>query len=111
MAAVDATIKTASVEVFGIKTSTTGTVLDAGVKYAITADALTITPQAGVAYENNTTKIGDVSTSTNNMKMKIGVDAAGLIDNTTLSAVWTSGELLDGGVVAGTLDFTAKISL
>ncbi len=110
-AAVDATIVTSSVEAFDVKTSTTNTVLDAGVKYAITADALTITPQAGLAYYNSTVKSGDVSTSTNNMKMKLGVDAAGLIDNTTLSAVWTSGELLDGGVVAGTLDFTAKIAL
>ena len=110
-AAVDATITTTSVEVLDVKTSTTNTVLDAGVKYAITADALTITPQAGLAYKNNTTKIGDDSTSTNNMNMKIGVDVAGLIDNTTLSTVWTSGELLDGGVVAGTLNFTAKIAL
>ena len=110
-AAVDATIGTQSGKVRDIKWRNTATNLDAGVKYALAVDALTITPQAGVEYYNYTSKVDDAKDSDNNMNMKIGVDVAGLIDNTTLSAVWTSGELLDGGVVAGTLDFTVKIAL
>ena len=110
-AAVDANIDRTWDEVFDVKTSTTTTTIDAGVKYALAVDALTITPQVGVEYDNITVKFDDEKDSGNEMNMKIGVDVAGLIDNTTLSAVWTSGELLDGGVVAGTLDFTVKIAL
>ena len=110
-AAVDANIDRTWDEVLDVKMSTTTTTIDAGVKYALAVDALTITPQVGVEYDNITVKFDDEKDSGNEMNMKIGVDVAGLIDNTTLSTVWTSGELLDGGVVAGTLDFTVKIAL
>ena len=74
----------------------------AGAKYAIGVDALTITPQAGVEFYNKVA--GD------SVKVKAGVDVAGLIDNTTLSAVWASRNLNAVKDTMGTLDFTAKIS-
>ena len=74
----------------------------AGAKYAIGVDALTITPQAGVEFKNKAA--GD------SVMVKAGVDVAGLIDNTTLSAVWTSRNLNADKDTMGTLDFTAKIS-
>ena len=43
------------------------------------------------------------------LNVKVGVDVAGLIDNTTLSVVWASGDLIDDQ--AGTLNFKAKIAL
>ena len=74
----------------------------AGAKYAIGVDALTITPQAGVEFYNKVA--GD------SVKVKAGVDVDGLIDNTKLSAVWTSNNLNAVKDTMGTLDFTAKIS-
>lgn len=74
----------------------------AGAKYAIGVDALTITPQAGVEFKNKAA--GD------SVKVQAGVDVAGLIDNTTLSAVWTSNNLNDDKDTMGKLNFKAKIS-
>lgn len=74
----------------------------AGAKYAIGVDALTITPQAGVEFYNKAA--GD------SVKVQAGVDVAGLIDNTTLSAVWKSNNLNADKDTMGTLNFTAKIS-
>ena len=75
----------------------------AGAKYAIAVDALTVTPQAGIELKNKAA--GD------SLKVKAGVDVAGLIDNTTLSAVWASNNLNAESNKMGTLNFGAKIAL
>ena len=83
-------------------TDTKASVIGA-VKYAIAVDALTITPQAGVVFANKA--------AGENLKAKVGVDVAGLIDNTTLSAVWESGNLSEDDPVLGTFNVGAKIAL
>jgi len=70
----------------------------AGLKYAISADPATITPQAGFILENT------VST-----KLKAGVVIGGAVANTEFSLWYTSGNLKDD--VLGTVDFTVKISI
>ena len=97
-----------------------------GVKYAATVDALTITPKAGIAFTNNDIVYNENNTQTANgktveniedgtdvLQAKVGVDVAGLIDNTTLSAEWVSGDLITDKMDAkkGELKFTAKIAL
>ena len=103
-----------------------------GVKYALNVEELTITPQFGLRFVNeeyvaakrkNTVfdstnyALGDNSND-DYMNVKLGVDVAGLVDNTTLSVVWTSANLNNKTDLAntndpkfGTLDFTAKIAL
>ena len=103
-----------------------------GVKYALNVEELTITPQFGLRFVNdeyvtaareNTVfgdknyKLGDNS-GDDYLNVKLGVDVAGLVDNTTFSVVWTS-ENLNNKTDApnandpklGTLNFTAKIAL
>ncbi|MBP3417337.1 MAG: autotransporter, partial [Spirochaetaceae bacterium] len=54
----------------------------------------------------------------NFMNLKLGVDVAGLIDNTTLSVIWATENILNelsdnaGNInKLGTLNFKAKIAL
>ena len=98
-----------------------------GAKYAIGVDAVTITPQASILYANEDYAVinlvaaslgvsanklitdGTIAGINDALNVKVGVDVAGLIDNTTLSVVWASGDLIDDQ--AGTLNFNAKIAL
>ena len=118
-----------------------------GAKYAIEAGEVTITPQAGVRFANAAYvtygieekddavfgKMGDQKLLTgeakandkdgikydgNFMNLKLGVDVAGLIDNTTLSVIWATDNILnelsdnDANInKLGTLNFKAKIAL
>ena len=102
-----------------------------GVKYAASVDALTITPKAGIAFateyadvlgdeeeENNPYAankgvVTNIETGTDVLQASVGVDVAGLIDNTTLSVEWVSGDLITDkdASEAGTLNFKVKIAL
>jgi len=118
-----------------------------GAKYAIEAGEVTITPQAGVRFANaayvaygikekddavfgemgnqeeltGEAKANDkdgITYDGNFMNLKLGVDVAGLIDNTTLSVIWATdnilNELSDNAAninKLGTLNFKAKIAL
>ena len=102
-----------------------------GVKYAASVDALTITPKAGIAFAShdavakadgeddfrlvvaNGDTVKNIEADTDVLQASVGVDVAGLIDNTTLSVEWVSGDLITDKEVskAGTLNFTAKIAL
>ncbi len=118
-----------------------------GAKYAIEAGEVTITPKAGVRFANAAYvaydikekddpvfgKMGDQEELTgqaalddkdgirydgNFMNLKLGVDVAGLIDNTTLSVTWATDNILnersdnDANInKLGTLNFKAKIAL
>ena len=118
-----------------------------GAKYAIEAGEVTITPKAGVRFANAAYvaydikekddpvfgKMGDQERLTgqaalddkdgikydgNFMNLKLGVDIAGLIDNTTLSVIWATDNILnelsdnDANInKLGTLNFKAKIAL
>ena len=75
----------------------------AGAKYDIKADKVTITPQAGFAMTSKTVKA--------TLKVKVGVDVAGLINNTVFSCVWESGDLKADPAGKGKVNLTAKISL
>ena len=102
-----------------------------GVKYALNVEEMTITPQFGLRFVNdeyaanrkNTVfdstnyKLGDNS-GDDYLNVKLGVDVAGLVDNTTFSVVWTSENLNNKTDTAnandpkfGTLNFGAKIAL
>ena len=124
-----------------------------GAQYAIPVGEMTITPKAGVRFANaayvdykvaekddgvfkdmgvqqeladnaeDKTKYGLVHDG-NFMNLKLGVDVGGLIDNTTLSVIWQTANILndtpygDGkgdvarfGPKLGTLNFKAKIAL
>ncbi len=112
--------------------------LAAGASYAIKADDVTITLNAGAKYvaagvgekvvtdgtpasgyavdpatgaiKPSTPAVDPVmGPSDAELKVKVGADFAGLINNTTFSVVWTSGNLLDSTI--GTIDLSAKISL
>ena len=73
----------------------------AGCAYDIKADDITITTKAGCDW----TKDGALNVSA-------GVDFAGVINNTTLSAEYVSGDLLaDPDAKKGKVNFTAKIAL
>ena len=73
----------------------------AGCAYDIKADDITITTKAGCDW----TKDGA-------LKVSAGVDFAGVINNTTLSAEYVSGDLLaDPDAEKGKVNFTAKIAL
>ena len=75
----------------------------AGAKYDIKADKVTITPQAGFAMISKTVKA--------TLNVKVGVDVAGLINNTVFSCVWESGDLKADPAGKGKVNLTAKISL
>ena len=73
----------------------------AGCAYDIKADDITITTKAGCDW----TKDGA-------LKVSAGVDFAGVINNTTLSAEYVSGDLLaEPDAEKGKVNFTAKIAL
>lgn len=118
-----------------------------GAKYDIGVDEMTITPKFGLRFANAAYvdynkdeffeekvnpvfgKMGDqdkaaeddygITSAGNYLNLKLGVDVAGLVDNTTLSVTWATNNILnknensDAGNVAkfGTLNFKAKIAL
>ena len=106
-----------------------------GAKYAIAAGDMTITPNVGVRFMNDSyfdngitllnTPFGEVDrnqkreNNDNVMNLKAGVDVTGLIDNTTLSVIYESRNLLNSTDYTdpanpeklGTLNFKAKIAL
>ncbi len=104
-----------------------------GAKYAIPAGAVTITPNAGIRFANDSyldnvaasmkekddgifASTGDRNLFENDsaLNLKAGVDVTGLISNTTLSVIYDSRNLLNtttNGLKAGTLNFKVKISL
>lgn len=77
----------------------TNYVAGAGVKYEISVDPATITPQVGFIMANTTS-----------LKLKGGVVVGGAVANTTFELWYTSGELA-GTPVLGTIDLTCKISI
>ena len=119
-----------------------------GAQYAIPVGEMTITPKAGIRFANAAYvaydikekddpvfgKMGDQELLTgqaalddkdgikydgNFMNVKVGVDVAGLVDNTTLSVIWATNNILNNtdypdntvGPKLGTLNFKAKIAL
>lgn len=103
-----------------------------GVKYALNVEEVTITPQFGLRFVNDeyvtaareNTVFGDknyklgANSGDDYLNVKLGVDVAGLVDNTTFSVVWTSENLNnktdapnENDPKLGTLNFTAKIAL
>ena len=104
-----------------------------GVKYALNVEEMTITPQFGLRFVNeeyakaNRKKtvfdstnyaLGQSKGDDDYLNVKLGVDVAGLVDNTTFSVVWTSANLNNTTDLAntndpkfGTLNFGAKIAL
>ena len=105
----------------------------AAAKYAIPVGAVTITPNAGIRFANDS-YLDNVSSSMKEkddgifastgdrnpleddsaLNLKAGVDVTGLISNTTLSVIYDSRNLLNtttDGLKAGTLNFKVKISL
>ncbi len=118
-----------------------------GANYAISVDEMTITPKFGVRFANAayvnyaTEKNGrdsvknpvfdemgeqkpqgpdeyNITSDGNYMNLKLGVDVAGLVDNTTLSVTWQTDNILNDRDDAnrndpklGTLNFKAKIAL
>ena len=74
----------------------------AGCAYDVKADEITITPKAGVLFANKAA--GD------EIKVKAGVDVAGLISNTTFYAVYASNNLKADENKIGTLNVGCKIA-
>ena len=105
----------------------------AAAKYAIPVGAVTITPNAGIRFANDSyldnvsssmkekddgifASTGDRNLLENDsaLNLKAGVDVTGLISNTTLSVIYDSRNLLNtttDGLKAGTLNFKVKIAL
>lgn len=113
-----------------------------GANYAIPVDEMTITPKFGLRFANaayvdykipelddpvfgkmgeqkpqGPDKYGIISDG-NYLNLKLGVDVAGLVDNTTLSVTWQTENILNDRDDAnrndpklGTLNFKAKIAL
>ena len=75
----------------------------AGCAYDVKADEITITPQAGISFIKNKAA-GD------EIKVKAGVDVAGLINNTTFSAVYASNNLKANKNKIGTVNVGCKIA-
>ena len=75
----------------------------AGCAYDVKADEITITPQAGISFIKNKVA-GD------EIKVKAGVDVAGLINNTTFSAVYASNNLKVNKNKKGTVNVKCKIA-
>ena len=81
----------------------------AGCAYDIKADDITITTKAGCDWTKATKEAGaEVGAALN---VSAGVDFAGVINNTTLSAEYVSGDLLADPAGKGKVNFTAKIAL
>ena len=79
----------------------TNYVAGAGVKYEISVDPATITPQVGFIMANTTS-----------LKLKGGVVVGGaVVDNTTFELWYTSGEFKASPAGLGTIDLTCKISI
>lgn len=74
----------------------------AGCAYDVKADEITITPNAGISFANKAA--GD------EIKVKAGVDVAGLINNTTFSAVYASNNLKANKDKIGTVNVGCKIA-
>ena len=109
----------------------------AAAKYAIAAGDMTITPNFGVMFRNNAYLVTQSNDSLSNdlltapagrkldedaLNLKAGVDVTGLIDNTTLSVIYDSANLLNEKTKKdnfdliypeklGTLNFKVKIAL
>ena len=77
----------------------------AGCAYDIKADDITITTKAGTNWANKDSGEGE------KLMVSAGVDVAGVINNTTLSVEYVSGNLLADPAKKGTVNFTAKIAL
>lgn len=75
----------------------------AGCAYDVKADEITITPKAGISFIKNKVD-GD------EIKVKAGVDVAGLINNTTFSAVYASNNLKAEKNKIGTVNVGCKIA-
>ena len=82
----------------------------AGCAYDIKADDITITTKAGCDWTKATKVMGaEVGAA---LEVSAGVDFAGVINNTTLSAEYVSGDLLaEPDAKKGKVNFTAKIAL
>ena len=67
----------------------------------------------GPAYEwkHNDATFGSIEDVPATLKVKVGVDVAGLINNTVFSCVWESGDLKADPAGKGKVNLTAKISL
>lgn len=74
----------------------------AGCAYDVKVDEITITPKAGISFANKAA--GD------EIKVKAGVDVAGLINNTTFYAVYASGNFKADPVEKGTVNVGCKIA-
>lgn len=74
----------------------------AGCAYDVKADEITITPKAGISFANKAA--GD------EIKVKAGVDVAGLINNTTFSAEYVSNNLKEDENKIGTVNVKCKIA-
>lgn len=74
----------------------------AGCAYDVKAGDITITPKAGISFKNKVA--GD------EIKVKAGVDVAGLISNTTFSAVYASNDLKANKNKIGTVNVGCKIA-
>ena len=77
--------------------------VNAGCAYDIKADDITITTKAGTNWANKD--------KGEKLMVSAGVDFAGVINNTTLSAEYVSKNLLADPAGKGTVNFTAKIAL
>ncbi len=90
----------------------------AGVGYDIKADDVTITPKVACRYENDkyTTSLvpGDTAffpvAAGNYFDITASVDVTGLINNTTFSVAYVSGNLAAATAEKGSINLTAKIS-
>lgn len=83
----------------------------AGCAYDIKADDITITTKAGCDW-TKAVKVNDAEISKAALEVSAGVDFAGVINNTTLSAEYVSGNLLaEPDAKKGKVNFTAKIAL
>ena len=126
----------------GAENAETGFAVAVGAKYAIAAGDMPVTPNMGIRFANKeyvnknvignylnvdlTEKddpvfdgMGEGVADDNYLNLKAGVDVTGLIDNTTLSVIYESRNLLNSTDYTdpanpeklGTLNFKAKIAL
>ena len=78
----------------------------AGCAYDVKADEITITPKAGVSFANKAAN----KAAGDEIKVKAGVDVAGLINNTTFSAEYVSNNLKEDENKIGTVNVKCKIA-
>ena len=119
----------------GVENGETGFAVAVGAKYAIAAGDMTVTPNMGIRFANNTYNgkgdayaekddpvfgsMGVGALDDDYLNLKAGVDVTGLIDNTTLSVIYESRNLLNSTDYTdpanpeklGTLNFKVKIAL